>query len=82
MHGRKKLSDKQSITVSANAACRDAVSENPSGMKEDYETLGMVLKSVDDHSIPDRETEADIYATIPPSYRKAGVEESEYTLMS
>ncbi len=82
MHGRKKLSDKHSVAIAANAACRDAVSENPSGMKEDYETLGMVLKSVNDHSISDRETEVDIYATISPSYKKAGVEESEYTLMS
>ncbi len=66
------------IAISTNAACRDVVSANPSGMKEDYETLGMVLKSVNDHSISDRETEVDISATIPHSQRKSGIEESEY----
>ncbi len=82
-HGRKKLSDKHRIAISStNLACRDAVNSNPFGIREDYESLGMVLKSVDDHSISDRETEADIYATISPSYRKTGVEESEYISMS
>ena len=49
------MSDKHSVAVSANAACSDAVSSNPSGIKEDYENLGMVLKSVDDRSISDTE---------------------------
>ena len=41
------------------------VSAKPSGIKEDYENLRMILKSVDDHSVShDKETAADIYETI------------------
>jgi hypothetical protein len=76
------LSNNHSIAVSANAAYADAVSANPSGINEDYENLGIILKSVDDHSIADEETGADLYETISPSYRQAGVEESEYASLS
>jgi hypothetical protein len=67
------LSNKHSIAVSVNAAYADAVSANPSGIKEDYENLEMVLKSVDGRSIASEETEADLYETISPSST------SEYT---
>ena len=71
----------RSISISENAAYGDTctVSAKPSGIKEDYENLRMILKSVDDHSIPhDKETAADIYETISPRYRQPGVEASEY----
>ena len=55
------------------------MSAKPGGIKEDYENLRMILKSVDDHSIfDDKETAADIYETISPSYRQPGVKASEY----
>jgi hypothetical protein len=79
---RKKLSNKHSVAVSANAACGDTVNENPSGIKEDYENLGMILESVNNHSISDKETGTDLYETISPSYRQPGVEKSEYTSLS
>ena len=75
------MSSRNSISVSENAAYRDTctVSAKPSGIKEDYENLKMILKSVDDHSISDdKETAADIYETISPSYRQPGVKASEY----
>ena len=78
---RKKLSNRNSISISENAAYGDTctVSAKPSGIKEDYENLRMILKSVDDHSISDdKEMAADIYETISPSYRQPGVKASEY----
>lgn len=48
------------------------VNTEASGVEKNYENLEMILKSVDDHSMANNETAADIYEAISP--RQPGIE--------